>query len=102
MTVYVILVFLGILIGMAISVSAFGTGGKRANIIKDIYFSVEEVDGIGILYSKTGTILPSLKFIIQSRNIQRRRTVTIAILICSQIYARHWGKVISYRNRTFS
>ena len=54
MTVYVILVFLCILIGMAISVSAFGTGGKRANIIKDIYFSVEEVDGIGILYSKTG------------------------------------------------
>ena len=54
MTVYVILVFLCILIGMAISVSTFGTGGKRANIIKDIYFSVEEVDGIGILYSKTG------------------------------------------------
>ena len=34
MTVYVVLVFLCILIGMAISVSAFGTGGKRANIIK--------------------------------------------------------------------
>ena len=84
MTVYVILVFLCILIGMAISVSAFGTGGKRANIIKDIYFSVEEVDGIGILYSKTGDYSAIIEI-----HIQRKRTVTITILICSQIYARH-------------
>lgn len=39
---------------MAISVSAFGTGGKRAKIFKDIYFSVEDVDGVGVLYTKTG------------------------------------------------
>ena len=54
MTVYVVLIFLSILAGMAISVKAFGTGGKRAKIFEDIYFSVEEVDGIGIIYTKTG------------------------------------------------
>ena len=47
MAVYIILIFIAILIGMAISVSAFGTGGKRAKIFKDIYFSVEDVDGVG-------------------------------------------------------
>ncbi len=54
MTVYVVLVFLSILVGMTISVKAFGTGGKRAKIFEDIYFSVEDVDGIGIIYTKTG------------------------------------------------
>ena len=43
-----------ICIGMAIAVYAFGTGGKRANIFKDIYFSIEDVDGIGVVYTKTG------------------------------------------------
>ena len=41
-------------IGMAISVYAFGTGGKRKKIFEDIYFSVEDTDGIGVLYTKTG------------------------------------------------
>lgn len=41
-------------IGMAISVYAFGTGGKRKKIFQDIYFSVEDTDGIGVLYTKTG------------------------------------------------
>lgn len=54
MAVYIILIFIAILIGMAISVSAFGKGGKRAKIFKDIYFSVEDVDGVGVLYTKTG------------------------------------------------
>ena len=54
MAVYIILIFIAILIGMAISVFAFGTGGKRAKIFKDIYFSVEDVDGVGVLYTKTG------------------------------------------------
>ena len=44
MAVYIILIFIAILIGMAISVSAFGTGGKRAKIFKDIYFSVEHTE----------------------------------------------------------
>ena len=49
-----ILVFISVLIGMGISVKAFGTGGKRARIFQDIYFSIEDVDGIGIIYTKTG------------------------------------------------
>ena len=49
-----ILVFVSVLIGMGISVKAFGTGGKRARIFQDIYFSIEDVDGIGIIYTKTG------------------------------------------------
>lgn len=39
---------------MAISVYAFGTGSKRAKIFKEIYFSVEDIDGVGVLYTKTG------------------------------------------------
>ena len=54
MTLYIIITFIAILIGMAISVYAFGTGSKRKKIFQDIYFTVEEVDGMGILYTKTG------------------------------------------------
>ena len=46
---------------MAISVKAFGTGGKRKRIFQDIYFSIEEVDGIGVLYTKTGEYSAVLK-----------------------------------------
>ena len=54
MTLYVILFFFALLIGMGISVYAFGTGGKRKRVFQDIYFSVEEHDGTGIVYTKTG------------------------------------------------
>lgn len=54
MLLYVILFFVATCIGMAISVYAFGTGGKRKKIFEDIYFSVEDTDGIGVLYTKTG------------------------------------------------
>ena len=54
MVLYVILVFAAILVGMAISVFAFGTGGKRSRVFQDIYFTVEEVEGIGVLYTKNG------------------------------------------------
>ena len=54
MVLYVILFFVAICIGMAISVYVFGTGGKRKKIFQDIYFSVEDTDGIGVLYTKTG------------------------------------------------
>jgi hypothetical protein len=46
---------------MAISVHAFGTGGKRKHIFRDIYFSVENTDGIGIIYTKTGEYSAILK-----------------------------------------
>ena len=46
---------------MFTSVKVFGTGGKRKKIFQDIYFSVEDVDGIGVLYTKTGEYSAILK-----------------------------------------
>ena len=53
MIIYVFIVFIALCVGMAVSVYAFGTGGKRKRIFQDIYFSVEEADGIGVIYTKT-------------------------------------------------
>ena len=61
MTLYIILFFIAICIGMAISVYAFGTGGKRKRIFQDIYFSVEDVNGTGVIYTKTGEYSAVLK-----------------------------------------
>lgn len=61
MTIYILLIFIALCIGMAISVRAFGTGGKRKHIFRDIYFSVENTDGIGIVYTKTGEYSAILK-----------------------------------------
>lgn len=61
MTIYILLIFIALCIGMAISVHAFGTGGKRKHIFRDIYFSVENTDGIGIIYTKTGEYSAILK-----------------------------------------
>lgn len=52
--IIVILVFVSILSGMALSIWAFGTGSKRAKIFEDIYFSVEDVEKKGIIYTKKG------------------------------------------------
>lgn len=52
--IIVILVFVSILSGMALSIWAFGTGSKRAKIFEDIYFSVEDVENKGIIYTKKG------------------------------------------------
>ena len=46
---------------MALSVYAFGTGGKRKRIFQDIYFSVEDTEGVGVLYTKTGEYSAILK-----------------------------------------
>ena len=46
---------------MAVSVYAFGTGGKRKKVFQDIYFSIEDVDGMGVLYTKTGEYSAILK-----------------------------------------
>lgn len=54
MVTYVILFFIAVCVGMGISVYAFGTGGKRKRIFQDIYFSVEDINGIGVIYTKTG------------------------------------------------
>ena len=61
MILYVIIAFTAILLGMLTSVKVFGTGGKRKKIFQDIYFSVEDVDGIGVLYTKTGEYSAILK-----------------------------------------
>ena len=58
---YVLIAFTAILLGMFTSVKAFGTGGKHKKIFQDIYFSVEDVDGIGVLYTKTGEYSAVLK-----------------------------------------
>ena len=58
---YVLIAFTAILLGMFTSVKAFSTGGKRKKIFQDIYFSVEDVDGIGVLYTKTGEYSAILK-----------------------------------------
>lgn len=54
MVTYILLSFAALCLGMVISVKAFGTGGKRKRIFQDIYFSVEDTEGIGVLYTKTG------------------------------------------------
>ena len=54
MVTYILLSFAALCLGMAISAKAFGTGGKRKRIFQDIYFSVEDTEGIGVLYTKTG------------------------------------------------
>ena len=61
MTLYIILCFVALCTGMALSVYAFGTGGKRKRIFQDIYFSAEETDGVGVLYTKTGEYSAVLK-----------------------------------------
>lgn len=61
MVLYILLIFTALCIGMAISVYAFGTGGKRKHIFQDIYYSVEDNDGIGVLYTKKGEYSSILK-----------------------------------------
>lgn len=61
MITYIFLIFIAICLGMAISVYAFGTGGKRKRIFQDIYLSVEDANGIGVIYTKTGEYSAVLK-----------------------------------------
>ena len=60
-TIIVILVFASILLGMYLSVKAFGTGSKRAKIFENIYFSFEDVNEVGIVYTKKGDYSAILK-----------------------------------------
>ena len=61
MTLYIILFFIALCTGMALSVYTFGTGGKRKHIFQNTYFSVEDTDGVGVLYTKTGEYSAVLK-----------------------------------------
>lgn len=67
-TVIVIVSIVCILLGMAISVKAFGTGGKRARAFQNIYFSIEDVEGTGVIYTKLGEFSCILKF---SNSVQK-------------------------------
>ncbi len=60
-TVIVISVFASILLGIFISIKAFGTGSKRAKMFEDIYFSFEDVNDIGVVYTKKGDYSAILK-----------------------------------------
>lgn len=60
-TVIVILVFASVLLGMFISIKAFGTGGKRAKVFENIYFNFEDVNDIGVIYTKKGDYSTILK-----------------------------------------
>lgn len=43
-----------VLAGVGLSVALFGTGVKRAKVFRDIYFTEEDVDGIGVIYTMLG------------------------------------------------
>ena len=57
-----ILVFIAVLVGMALSVMLFGTGTKRAKAFEHIYFSIEDVDGVGVVYTRKGDYSAVLTF----------------------------------------
>lgn len=61
LVVIVVVIILSVLAGIALSVALFGTGGKRSKVFKDIYFSVEDVDGKGVIYTKLGEYSVILK-----------------------------------------
>ena len=50
----VVICILCVLGGIGLSVALFGTGAKRAKIFQDIYFTEEDVDGVGIIYTMLG------------------------------------------------
>ena len=60
-TIIVILVFASVLLGMYLSIKAFGTGSKRAKMFDNIYFSFEDVSETGIIYTKKGDYSAILK-----------------------------------------
>ena len=52
-----------ILLGMALSVRLFGTGGKRARIFSDIYYSIEDAGDFAVIYTKKGDFSAVIKMI---------------------------------------
>ena len=54
LSLVVVICILCVLGGVGLSVALFGTGAKRAKIFKDIYFTEEDVDGTGIVYTMLG------------------------------------------------
>jgi conjugation system ATPase, traG family len=52
-----------ILLGMALSVRLFGTGGKRARIFSDIYYSIEDAGDFAVVYTKKSDFSAVIKMI---------------------------------------
>ena len=100
MTLYIILIFSAICVGMAISVKAFGTGGKRKRIFQDIYFSIEEVDGIGVLYTKTGEYSAVLKMENPVQKYSANIEATMSSPTSSPPLPRPWAKAMRCTSRT--
>ena len=48
---------------MALSVRLFGTGGKRARIFSDIYYSIEDAGDFAVIYTKKGDFSAVIKMI---------------------------------------
>lgn len=84
MTLYVILFIIALLIGMAVSVSAFGTGGKRKKVFQDIYFNVAEDEGIGVAYTKLGQYSAILRM---SNSVQKYSANTDAYYEFASLFA---------------
>lgn len=62
MTLYVILFFIALCVGMSIAVAVFGTGSKRKKLFREIYYSIEETDdGIGVFYTRGGDYSATLR-----------------------------------------
>ena len=60
--IIVLIIFFSILVGMAVSVFAFGTGTKRAHVFRHIYYSIEDVEGMGVVYTRHGDFSAVLTF----------------------------------------
>lgn len=62
----VIIVLISVLVGMAVSVMAFGTGVKRPQIFKHIYYSIEDVgesEKMGVIYTRKGDYSAVIGFV---------------------------------------
>ena len=60
-TLIAIFCFCSILLGMALSIRLFGTGGKRSRIFSDIYYSIEDAGDFAVVYTKKGNFSAVIK-----------------------------------------
>lgn len=101
MTLHIILFFIAVCVGMAVSVYAFGTGGKRKRIFRDIYFSVEDTDGIGVLYTKTGEYSAVLRMENPVRITPPTSTPIMSSRTSLPLWRRRSARVMRCTSRTF-
>ena len=83
---------------MAISVYTFGTGGKRKRIFQDIYFSVEDNKGVGVVYTKNGEYAAILRM----ENPVDKYSADMNTPDCSPPLSRHLVKDTRCTSKTYS